>query len=342
MTVPSWRDTGDISIPEDIVEEVARHVGYDTIIPQPLPGPLTTAHVHSHDPITTEITAFFADRGYFDAYTYVFTLAERFARFSDREPAVIHNTTENRTHLRAHLAENLLELVANNYRSHTDGAFFEFGPTFDGEEKLAGLGLVWGKTYESLQKHLTSYMMTFFGAPGVIIQGVSNTKLFAPRAYAEILINNKPSPLTPLPVGEGDIAVRFGLVRPTLLPLFDIEGIDVLGFEIVKLPVPNRPMKFTSLADYPGTRRELNFIMPEETPVAIVTGLVASAHEWVSDIGVSEIYRDPNHIGKDKKSVIVSFLIRNPEATITDEEAGKIQEGVIHKLAEAGYVLRGS
>jgi len=34
------------------------------------------------------------------------------------------------------MAENLLELVANNYRIHTDGAFFEFGPIFDGDELL--------------------------------------------------------------------------------------------------------------------------------------------------------------------------------------------------------------
>lgn len=40
IEVPSWRDTGDISIAPDIVEEVARHIGYDTIPSEPLPGPL--------------------------------------------------------------------------------------------------------------------------------------------------------------------------------------------------------------------------------------------------------------------------------------------------------------
>lgn len=59
-------------------------------------------------------------------YTYPFTLAERFTQFSDKAPAIIENTSENRTHLRAHLAENLLELVANSYRSYLEGAFFEF------------------------------------------------------------------------------------------------------------------------------------------------------------------------------------------------------------------------
>lgn len=56
------------------------------------------------------------------------------------------------------------------------------------------------------------------------------------------------------------------------------------AFEIVKLPQLHRPMKYTPLVEFPGTRRELNFIMPETTPVAVVTTLVKDAHEWVSDI----------------------------------------------------------
>jgi phenylalanyl-tRNA synthetase beta chain len=328
VVVPSWRDTGDISIPEDVIEEVARHIGYETIQSEALPGPLATVRVLSHDSITRSISGFFADRGYFDAYTYPFTLEERYVRFSDRDPAVIHNTTENRTHLRAHMAENLLELVANNYRSHTDGAFFEFGPIFDGAESLQGLGVLWGHTIDALQTHLTSYTMTYFGTPGMIIQGTSDTKLFAPKAYGEIVDES------------GEVVIRFGLIRPTLLPLFDIEGVDVYAFEIVKMPDPHRPIRYIPLIEFPGTRRELNFIMSETTPVATLIELVRTSHEWVSDVGVSDIYRDEKHIGIDKKSVVISFFIQNPQATITDEEAGKIQETVITQLSEKGYQLR--
>lgn len=64
----------------------------------------------------------------------------------------------------------------------------------------------------------------------------------------------------------------------------------------MKLPTIHRPITFTQIPEFPGTRRELNFIMPEETPVAVVTSLVRSSHELVSDIGVTEIYRDAKHI----------------------------------------------
>lgn len=181
---------------------------------------------------------------------------------------------------------------------------------------------------DSLQADLTGYMMTFFGIRGNIVQGSSDTKLFAPKAFAEIVDDG------------GEVVLRFGLVRPTLLPLFGIEGIDVYGFEIVKMPISHRPIKFVSIPEYPGTRREFNFLIPEEIPVAVITQLVSGVHEWVSDVGVTEIYRDEKHIGKDKKSVIVSCLIRNKTATITDDEAGKIQEAIVQKLDSEGYKLR--
>lgn len=172
--------------------------------------------------------------------------------------------------------------------------------------------------------------MTYFGTTGMITQGTGDTKLFAPQAYGEIVDDS------------GNVTIRFGLVRPTLLPVFDIDDIEVYAFEIVKMPELHRSIKFSSLVEFPGTRREFNIILPETTPVAVVTELVRNAHEWISDIGVTEIYRDETHIGKDKKSVVVSFLIRNNSATITDEVATEIQNQLINRLSENGYSLRGA
>ncbi len=81
--------------------------------------------------------------------------------------------------------------------------------------------------------------------------------------------------------------------------------------------------------------------MPEETPVKVILDIIRHSHEWISDVQVSEIYRDSTHIGENKKSVVVSLLIQNPTATITDEEAGKIKETIISNLDKEGYKIRG-
>jgi hypothetical protein len=82
-------------------------------------------------------------------------------------------------------------------------------------------------------------MMTYFGTTGMITQGTGDTKLFAPQAYGEIVDDS------------GNVIIRFGLVRPTLLPVFDIDDIEVYAFEIVKMPELHRPIKFTPLVEFP-------------------------------------------------------------------------------------------
>lgn len=73
----------------------------------------------------------------------------------------------------------------------------------------------------------------------MILQGDSDTRLFAPRAHGEIVDDH------------GNVVIRFGLIKPTLLSLFDIEDNDVYGFEIVALPDIERKIHFSPLSEYP-------------------------------------------------------------------------------------------
>gem|GEM_PF-3182825 len=98
---------------------------------------------------------------------------------------------------------------------------------------------MWGYSLPELQNTLAHYTKTFFGIESEIVQSTEPSKIFAPKACGEI-INS-----------DNRVLVRFGLVRPTLLPLFDITELEVYAFEIITLPDIHRPIKFTSLAEYP-------------------------------------------------------------------------------------------
>lgn len=124
------------------------------------------------------------------------------------------------------------------------------------------MGVLWGYSLPDLQETLAQYVRTFFGIPGEIVQEETSNTLFAPKACGS-MINT-----------DGTVLVRFGLVKPTLLPLFDIENIDVYAFEIVTLPDIHRTTKYIPIVEYPGTRREFNIIMPEEIPVKVVLDIV--------------------------------------------------------------------
>lgn len=328
ITPPSWRATWDVSIPEDIIEEIARHIGYENISGSPLTGPLLTSHIHSHDKLTSSISHFFSHRGFHDVYTYPFTLEERHQRMTIHPPSIIKNASENRTHLRAHVGESLLELVAAHYRSYDHGGFFEFWPVFDHSESLQGVGMMWWREIHDMISALLDYTRVYFGVQGVLSQG-TDTVLFAPRASGQIL-----HPET------HEILLEYGLIRPTLLPLYEIDTLDIYAFEIIKLPRGNHEHQFAPLQEYPGTHRELNIIAPEETPVSDIIHIIQWVNSWIHDFSVVEIYRDINHIGQDMKSVVIGFEITNPNWTITDEEAATIQTSIIAELQWREYKIR--
>ena len=86
VTVPSWRATKDVSIKDDLVEEVGRMVGYDSIAPA---APLVPAAVPPANPTRDfqhEVRGLFADQGFTEVYNYSF-IGEEAARAFGFDPA---------------------------------------------------------------------------------------------------------------------------------------------------------------------------------------------------------------------------------------------------------------
>ena len=86
MIVPSWRATKDISIKDDLVEEVGRMVGYVTIEPQ---APLVPSRVPPANPsrqFQHEVRNLFVDLGFTEVYNYSFLSEEAVLAFG-LEPA---------------------------------------------------------------------------------------------------------------------------------------------------------------------------------------------------------------------------------------------------------------
>src|ERR1019366_1797132 len=86
VSVPSWRSTKDVSIPDDLVEEVGRMVGYDSITPV---APLVPAAVPPANPTRKfqhEVRAVFVDQGFTEVHNYSF-LSEESIRAFGLDPA---------------------------------------------------------------------------------------------------------------------------------------------------------------------------------------------------------------------------------------------------------------
>ena len=60
----------------------------------------------------------------------------------------------------------------------------------------------------------------------------------------------------------------------------------------------------------------------------------------IGEINVLDIYRSEEKLGKDKKSIVFSVVIQNPEKTLTDEEALIVQNKIVAKLKDKSIELR--
>jgi phenylalanyl-tRNA synthetase beta subunit len=80
--------------------------------------------------------------------------------------------------------------------------------------------------------------------------------------------------------------------------------------------------------------------MPKHTPTGEVAATLGAIHPWIQNITVSSIYEDSARLGPENKSVNFSFLLSNIDATISDNEAGEVQNLIIETMKHHGYNLR--
>ncbi len=130
VTVPSWRATKDVSIKDDLVEEVGRMIGYDSITPQ---APLVPASVPPANPSRRfhhDVRNLFVDNGYTEVYNYSF-LSEASVRAFGFDPAahirVTNPIASDQELMRASLLPGIWRNVTENAKHHESFRLFEIG-----------------------------------------------------------------------------------------------------------------------------------------------------------------------------------------------------------------------
>ena len=343
ITVPSWRASKDVSIKEDIVEEISRVIGYGNIPSLPLPlGHSIIAK--NFDSTLRDITLDHLKNAWWnEVYTYSFTSKnlDQKARLDDIENAIaIKNAfNEEYTHMRRSLAPRLFMAAWENLKYAEEFGFFEIGKVYTKnstqtnhspflstidikpfpEKKIIAWVLI-GKELESLRKTLESYLKKTLGYLPPVHTGTS-LPLIHPGisgTYRE----------------EDTLLAQFWVIHPEVAHAFHIPE-NTLYFEIdfreIEERYKNKDTRFHTISRYQTIPRELNFILEKHTPTGDVARIIDSIHPWITDVYVDSVFEDEIKVGKDKKSVNFAFTLSNHEATISDEDALHVQNSIIEK-----------
>jgi phenylalanyl-tRNA synthetase beta chain len=342
--VPSWRVTKDVSIKEDVVEEIGRVYGYDKIQEKPFTAPYDIAAKNRELAFRNLLLSHFTACGYFEAYTYSFSNEEkdRSVGFADMDDAirVINAVSAEYTHMRRSPAPLLIGAAAENLKRSEKFAFIEYGKIhrkagekFTETRSLAGISV--GKPVTAVRDDITAFVRTAVPTGEISVgQGidVAKTPFLHPGKSGSILLDGR------------QVAV-FGTLHPKVAANYGLESAEGAYFEF-DVPVlmaahfEKSEPRFNEPGKFPGVTRELNFVMDDRALAGDAAAVIAACDPRVKSVVVADVFRSAEKVGEGKKSVTFSFEIEDSAKTITDEEALAIQKHVVSEMEKRGFPLR--
>lgn len=341
VTPPSWRF--DITIEEDLIEEVARLYGYDNVLPQaPEAGMQMLPAVESRRS-ESAIRQFMAGRDYQEAITYSFVEEAWEHDLADNDsPIRLRNPiASNMSVMRSTPLGGLLDALTYNLnRKQSRVRLFEIGACFSTssmgyaqQNKLAGL--CYGDA-EPEQWGADARSIDFFDVKADIEALTGNIVTFAaskhpalhPGQCAQILLQGRPIGI-------------LGSLHPRLQQQYDLSRGTVLFEMEMEALLSVRIPQFAEVPKFPPIRRDIALVVDESvTAQSMLDAMKSASDSVVSDVALFDVYRGKG-IAQGKKSLAFLVLMQDTQKTLTDEDADKaITKMVAVLMQQFGAVLR--
>jgi len=349
FAVPGWRH--DVAHEADLIEEVARHYGYDNI-PVTMPSIRQSAHVFApQDRTVRELRHFLAAQGLTEVVNWSFGGRDNERRSEaarENEMVLLQNPlSENYGGMRTSLLPSLYGTAAyNQKRGARTIAVFEIGPVYhavEGQslsrEPVHLALLLGGVTAENWA--LRERPFDFYDIKGYLqrigdffhrelLLDALDSRAFQPGQGAAVKLRK---------TGLGQL----GKTAPTVARDFDLpENTYVLEIDLEPLlAAPMPPAQFEDIPLYPASLRDLAVIMDRDLPAEQVLKSVKSAGgSFLKKVNIFDVYRG-KPLPPDKKSIALSLVFQSPERTLTDTDTQKALDRIIAVLTrECGVELR--
>lgn len=326
---PSWRR--DLEIPEDIVEEIARLMGYERLpselpsvsLPQGLRTPLRE--------LRWELRQKLAGLGYMEAMTYIFTSVDKdkFSGGRGKALSLSNPLSKEEPLLRRSVILTLLDSLSLNLRMGNKGAaLFELGRVYWEEEDpmeeerlaIVEAGILQEKPWQG-----TQIEASFYSLKGTIEALFSHFGV-----KEEFKEDNHPMFEEGYALRAGDAWI--GVVKQELADLYEIDQI-VFAAEIpLKMIASGEREEFSDVIKLPSIKRDVALIFPETTRFANIKKLVESMNVPILHrFSVMDLYKGKG-IGEHEKSLTLSFVFRSEERTLRSEEVEEALEEIISML----------
>ena len=350
VDVPYWRN--DINIEEDLIEEVVRIVGYDSVPTTMLSTPIPYHQPSAMLELRERVKDALATVGMQEIISYPLVDLEDLEKADQLDqgnpPLRIANPiSASQQYLRTTLRASVLATLAYN-QGHSQGPFrfFETGKVFlprPGqlpEERQVAAGALSGLRSEPSWL-AESEFLDFFDAKGMMTGALRRLGIDPMYEPAEdpSLHPGKTARI----LGQSAPLGIIGELNPAVRDRFDLHSQPVVLFEldldqILALQSQSRD-NFRPLARFPVAIRDLALVVSAEVPAGRVLDIIRG-HRLVERADLFDVYIGEN-IPDGAKSLAFHVYFQSHERTLTAEEVNRSLEGLLRNLErQVGASLR--
>ncbi|QQK07523.1 phenylalanine--tRNA ligase subunit beta [Miniphocaeibacter halophilus] len=336
VKVPKFRL--DISIEEDIIEEVGRLYGFHNIEPKPLGGGLLRGKKSYNRLIEDETKNIMYALGLYEATTYSFISRKAYSKtltdIDEEELVTLKNPLgEDFSVMRTTLIPNILNVLEKNSKNKIDEfKVYELGNTFHSydakklpvESKKVTLGM-YGKYDFYDIKDIVSIYLNQLGLKDLEFTALTDNKTFHPGRAASIAF-------------KGEVLGQIGEISYEVAENYNIGSrvyIAEIDLSIVGKYV-NLEKTYKPIIKYPSIERDIAIVVDRNLETAKIENVIeGSGKGLVQKIDLFDIYTG-EHVDSNKKSLAYRIVFQSPERTLKEKEVNIIVEDILNEL-EKGF-----
>ena len=362
MQPPYWRS--DITIEDDIVEELARIIGYESIPTTMISTPIPHGQPQAQRVLRERVKDILTSTGMRETISYSLVsenMLERVGVATGETDAirVANPMSSEFTLLRTSLRASVLNTLANNRRvSQVEGIrIYEIGSVYlpkeearerdlpDEREML--IGVLCGPRFP-LSWNAPAGDMGFYDGKGVLESLFSKLRAKVRyEAYDDDPILRRGRTARIIchhPGGGGDTPIGvIGEVGRLTLERFDIDGATAAMFEIdlasLRAALPEETRQHIPANPYPQSYRDLALIVDAEVTSARIQAIM-ERHRMVARSIPFDIYEGEG-VPDGKRSLAYRIVFQSPRGTLTSEQVDGYQSNILQQLQrELGVELR--
>ena len=332
LTSPSWRY--DIEIEADLIEELARLEGYDSLPTRSLEPKLKIQSESKEKLISISLVSL----GFSEVINYSFISEDDEIVFGEsKNPVEVENPiSQNMKFMRSSLFPGLINTFIHNLNNGLDSQkLFEIGSVFNHKkskkpsERTRVSGLIYGNIAPNhwLDK---PRKVNFYDVKGVIEKIVSSfdvvinfelgsSDFFHPGVASTIYEGSKE--IGQLGALSPNIIEKIGLKEDVFLFSLDIDAFKAKSLK-----------KFTKFSKFPSIQRDLSFVVDKDITSHELSSLIKSkGGKYLTNLDLFDVYEGKG-IEDNKKSLATSLIWQSSKTTLLDSDIDKVVEKIVNSV----------